>query len=238
MPSTRGPATGMLMGEMDLFGQGQAPVFGEHALGWAAFQDVTLLSSMAVVLLVSVVLAAIIAYHPATVRSASTLEEFEQPKTFIMYSMVGAVIAVIVKIQPSMALVVFGIGGLLRFRTNVGEAKDTGRVILVTVIGLCCGLELYVVAVLATVFGWVLIFAMESQSVARVVIQGLEATEFSQSADRYRNLLTGAGCKVLGEQKNVRKGTMTFVYRSPGKLDRGALEQQFQEVGEAAADWG
>ena len=30
--------------------------------------------------------------------------------------------------------VVFGIGGLMRFRTNVGEAKDTGRVILVTVV--------------------------------------------------------------------------------------------------------
>ncbi len=222
---------------MDLFGEGQAPLLREQALGWGAFGDVSLLATMAVVLLVSVILSAAIAYHPTTARHASTLEEFEQPKTFIMYSMVGAVIAVIVKIQPSMALVVFGIGGLLRFRTNVGEAKDTGRVILVTVVGLCCGLELYVVAVLATAFGWFLIYAMESRSVARVVIQGLAAADFNASSDRYRRLLIDVGCRILGEQKNVRKGTTTFIYRAPGRLDQAGLERQFQKAGEAAVDW-
>ena len=67
-----------------------------------------------------------------------------------MYALVGAVTAKIVEANSAMAFVVFGIGGLMRFRTDVGPAKDTGRVILTAVVGVCCGLKLLVVAVRAT----------------------------------------------------------------------------------------
>jgi hypothetical protein len=126
------------------------PVVQEPGVGWAALRDIDFIGEMAMVLGLALVLAAVIAYHPTLRSRASTLAEIEQPKTFMMYSMIGALIAIVVKVQPSMALVVFGIGGLMRFRTDVGQAKDTGRVILVTVVGLSCGLELYVVALLAT----------------------------------------------------------------------------------------
>ena len=44
----------------------------------------------------------VIAYHPASRRKAASFEELEQPKTFIMYAMVGAVIGVMVSIYPVM----------------------------------------------------------------------------------------------------------------------------------------
>ena len=139
-----------------------------------------------------------------------------------------------------MALVVFGIGGLMRFRTNVGLAKDTGRVILTTIIGLCCGLELFVVAVLATLFGWVLILVLESSSVGRLVVQGLERERFSDAAQAYAGELRGAGCTILGEQKRVKKGTMTFVYRAPRSVTRADLEARFAALPEdrqGTIDW-
>src|SRR5690606_19876737 len=111
-----------------------------------------------------------------------------------------------------MAFVIFGIGGLMRFRTNVGDAKDTGRVILVTVVGLSCGLELYVVALLATVLAWVLIFVLESRSVGRVVIQGLEKEVVQPAAQAYVGVLRGLGCTILGEEKRVKKGSVGITY--------------------------
>jgi hypothetical protein len=112
-----------------------APARGWETLleGWSDFGDGWLLLDMIIVLLIALLLGAVIGYHPATRRRMSSLEQFEQPKTVLMYSMVAAVVALLVKVQPAMAFVIFGIGGLLRFRTLVGEAKDTGRVILVTV---------------------------------------------------------------------------------------------------------
>jgi len=216
---------------MDVFGD-QVPQIQEHLVGWDGFTDLAFMGQMAVVLLVSVVLAVAIAYHPAVRRKATTLEEFEQPKVFIMYSIVGAVIALIVKVQPSMALVVFGIGGLLRFRTNVGQAKDTGRVILVTMVGLCCGLELYVVAVLATVFGWVLIFALESRTVGRLMVQGVGREIMSETARAYMAVLRESGCAVLSEERNLEKGIVAFVYRAPREVTRTMLEARFEHFPE------
>lgn len=233
---------GVLRGDpMDVFDTTLASARAhDRAVGWEAFGDVEFIVQMAIVLLIAVLLSAIIAYHPLTRSKAASLEAIEQPKTFIMYSMVGAVIAQIVKVQPSMALVIFGIGGLLRFRTNVGEAKDTGRVILVTVVGLCCGLELYVVAVLATAFGWVLIFALERRRTERVLIQGLERDVIARAAHAYATILRDAGCSILGEETNVKKGTISIVYRAPRSLDSAELERRLAEVPEelrGATNW-
>jgi hypothetical protein len=200
---------------------------GELGIGWQAFADLEWIGQMLIVLIVAVLLAAAIAYHPTTRAKASTLEQLEQPKTFMMYSMVGALVAIIVKVQPSMALVVFGIGGLMRFRTEVGEAKDTGRVILVTVIGLCCGLELYVVALLATALAWALIFALERRTVGRVLVQGLEKQRMQAAAEAHANVLRELGCTIVGEQRRVDKATVAFIYRAPAGVDRGALERRF-----------
>lgn len=204
----------------------------ESGVGWQALGDVAWIGQMSIVLGVAVLLAAAIAYHPTARAKAATLEQLEQPKTFIMYAMVGALVAIIVKVQPSMALVVFGIGGLMRFRTEVGEAKDTGRVILVTVIGLCCGLELYVVALLATVLAWLLIFALERRTVGRMVVRGLDEQHMRAAAEAHAAALRELGCVVVGEQRRVDKGYVALVYRAPAGVDRGELERRLAALPE------
>ncbi len=209
-------------------------------VGWEAFTDLAFMAEMSTLMISAMALAAVIAYHPAARQKAWKLEQFEHPKTFIMYALVASVIALIVRVQPSMALVVFGIGGLLRFRTNVGEAKDTGRVILVTVTGLCCGLQLYAIAVLATLFGWILIHVLEVRAVGRIVIQGLEAKQLGASASSYARILKAAGCTILGEEKNGYKGTVAIVYRTGASFDRAAVESELAALPaeeRGAVDW-
>jgi hypothetical protein len=198
--------------------------------GWEGFTDLWLMADMAMVLLLAVLLGAVIAYHPLTRSKAASLEELEQPKTFIMYAMVGAVIGVIVSIYPVMGPVIFGIGGLLRFRTNVGPAKDTGRVILAVIVGVAAGLKLIVVAVFATAFGWVLIWMLERQSFGRIQVKGLQQDVIARSAEAYRKILIRAGCRLLGEKKKFTKGMVTFVFTAPRDLDREALEHLFIEA--------
>ena len=208
--------------------------------GWVEFGNLPYIAHVTLILLISIILAAAIAYHPSTRRKASNITEFEQPKTFLMYAMVGALIAQLVQTNSSMALVIFGIGGLLRFRTVVGEAKDTGRVILVTVVGLCCGLKIFVAAVLATLIGWVLIWYLESQNAGRIVVKGLKDSDILAAAETYRGILGEAGCAVIRERKNLTKGRVTFIVKTPPELDAEALEEAFANVPEeqrGVVDW-
>ena len=209
-----------------------------EGVGWAAFGDLAFIADMVLILAVAVALASAIAYHPVTRRKASTLAELEQPKTFIMYAMVGAIITIIVKTMPSMALVVFGIGGLLRFRTDVGEAKDTGRVILVTVIGLACGLELYVVAVLTTALAYLLVWLLERQSIERLIVQGVEAERMPEASANYLAALREVGCEIIGEDKRIKKsgGSLMVIYRTPNGLTREQLQARLAEVPNSKRD--
>ena len=146
------------------------------------------LVEMPLMLLSAVAMSAAIAWHPLVRRKAQSLEQLDAPKTFLVYGLVGALVAIIVQVNSIMALAIFGLGGLLRFRTDVGQAKDTGRVILVTVVGLCCGLGLYVVAALATAIAWVLIWLLESRGFGRLVVMGLEVPVLGQASQAYGDL--------------------------------------------------
>jgi hypothetical protein len=200
----------------------------EHVLeGWSTFLDLWRMVDMLVVFVLAAALGAVIAYHPRTRQKASTVEELEQPKTFIMYALVGAVISIIVQTMPAMSFVIFGIGGLLRFRTDIGPAKDTGRVIMTAVVGVCCGLKLMAVAVVATAFGWVLLWYLERETFGKLLVKGLAREVVPQAAEAYRRVLSQAGCRILGERKKFIKGMVTFVFTVPYTLDRERFEQQF-----------
>jgi hypothetical protein len=197
--------------------------------GWDTFANGWLLLDMVIVLVLALLLGAVIGYHPSTRRRVSTLEHFEQPKTFLMYSMVAAVVALLVKVQPAMAFVIFGIGGLLRFRTMVGEAKDTGRVILVTVVGLCCGLKIFIVAIPATVIGWIIIYVLEQQLAGIIRVTGVSDDHMQDAAKAFRAKITGAGCTIIGEQTKYVKREFLFVIKAPHTLDREALDAAFDD---------
>ena len=202
--------------------------------GWRGFSDGWLLLDLSVVLALALALGAAIAYHPTSRRKATSLEQLDQPKTFLMYSMVAAVSAQIVEIQPAMAFVIFGIGGLMRFRTDVGVAKDTGRVILVTVVGLCCGLKIYLVAVLATLAGFAVIHVLEQVVAGSIIVGGLETMRIPKVALAYRVALTEVGCTVVREQAEVSKGRVIFVLRAPARIHREKIAARLDAVPEDA----
>jgi hypothetical protein len=198
--------------------------------GWRDFAHGWLLLDMVVVLLIALALGAIIAFHPATRRRVSTLEHYEQPKAIILYAMVAAMVALIVKVQPAMAFVIFGIGGLLRFRTDTGQAKDTGRIILVTVVGLCCGLGLFVVAVPATVIGWLVVFSLHRQSAGIVRVSGVSEDAIYDAVRSYRSVIQRTGCSIIGEQTKFIRREFMFVVQAPPMLTRAALQHQLDQL--------
>lgn len=210
-------------------------VHGVHDLlePWRAFGHGWLLLDMLIVLVVALALGATIAYHPVSRRRMSSLEHVEQPKAVLMYALVSAIAALIVDVQPAMAFVIFGIGGLMRFRTDVGEAKETGRVILTTVIGLCCGLRIFVVAVPATIIGWLVVWFLERQRVGIVRVGGVAEAAFHEAVRLHREAIVGASCRIIGEQHKFHRRELLFVVEVPPALVREALQLRLAALPEA-----
>ena len=167
------------------------------APGFAGFADLPLMGELAASLLLAVALAATIGFHPLRQVRARTLEDAEAPRVNVIYATVGAIIGtLVVHYGTLVGFVVFGIGGLMRFRTNTASAAITGRLLISTLIGLCCGLQLPHIAVVATLFSFALLALLERRPACRVVVKGLAAEDLAAAAAAWRRELEAAGCQI------------------------------------------
>ncbi len=159
--------------------QGRLP-----AIGWDGLSDLRFLADSFGAFLLAIAIGALIAFHPTVPRSANHRHDAEMRKVYIMYAFVGAVIGVAVReFGMVVGVVVFGIGGLIRFRTATESTVDTGRLIAVTLSGLIAGLGLPHLAVITTGFTFVLIFLFEVRRVSRVRIERLRAGRVGDCAE-------------------------------------------------------
>lgn len=215
---------------------------GSLGEGWRGFADVAFLINTTLTLTLAAILGGVIAYHPRHRQTADTLEEIEAPKVYIMYAVIGAIIGIlVVKYGLVVGFVLFGIGGLIRFRTILRSASVTGQVIYVTLIGLSCGLDLPHVAVLATAFSYGLIYVLDARITYRIAVRALPPDRIAAAAVAYRQLLEQEGCSIMSEKKNPAKERLTFIFRTADAVTRDQLQELFETKIEpelkGAVDW-
>ncbi len=212
-------------------GQSDFPSIQE---GLGAFTDYGQVGQVALGIAIAIALALTIAYHPSRAGRVKEEGDVEYPKTIVLFAVVGAIVAQIVRVSPAMALVVFGIGGLIRFRTRIGAPADTGHAILATLVGIAAGMGLYLLAVIGTLTGWGLIFAMEGRPAHRLRVRDLDEEDALEVRDRYRELLASEGWRVLGEAHRPDKGKLDFYVRGPGRRAPERLRGELGAVTESA----
>jgi hypothetical protein len=211
-----------------------APSGALPAAGWAGFTDYKFMANSVAALLLASLLGAAIGYHPTATRTVDTLREADLPKVYIMYAFVGAVIGVTVReFGMVIGLVVFGIGGLLRFRTDTGSTRDTGRLIAVTLAGLIAGLGLPHFAVITTVFTFVMIYLFDARPGLRLKVSQLPTTRFGEAAEAYRGVLQTTRCRIMRERHSAGKSRVDFIFRLP---PGGTRERLHVALGEVSPD--
>ncbi|MFN3463340.1 MAG: hypothetical protein ACK4X1_04615 [Terricaulis sp.] len=194
------------------------------SVGWAGFLDTEALTVSFISLVLAIFLGAVIAFHPTTVRTVDTRAEAELPKVLIMYALVGAVVGeIVLEYGMVVGFVIFGLGGLMRFRTDAATTRDTGRLIMVTLIGLIAGLNLPHFAVMATAFAWVLIYAFDGHPVCELEVHEVPKGRLKEASDAYRANLVQLGCTVISEERAFAKNRVTFVLRAPRNKTQAQL---------------
>jgi hypothetical protein len=155
---------------------------------------------------------------------------------------IGALIGIMVlKFGLVVGFVVFGIGGLIRFRTVMQSASMTGYAIFVTLIGLASGLNLPHIALLATVFCFVLIFILDTRVTYSISVKGLSADRVVEAAAAYRRSLESHGCRIVNERRDLIKQRVAFIFRSRQHVKSQDLDAVFVKeidpVLRGAVDW-
>jgi len=225
-------ATAVLAQQASDFVVTESEVRGE---GWHGFTDIEFLVNAFLTLTLAMILGAIVAYHPKLRQAADTLQEIEAPKVYVTYSVIGAIIGImVVKYGLVIGFVLFGIGGLIRFRTVLRSATLTGHVIYVTLIGLSCGLELPHVAVLATAFGVILIYVLEARITYCINVRGIPAEYLSRATVAYRSALESEKCTILSEKKDPGKNRIDLIFRSARLIRQADLEQIVEQKVDAS----
>ena len=210
--------------------------------GWQGFTDFAFLANAVLMLTLAAILGATLAHHPEHGQTVDSLDEVDAPSVYTTYSVIGALIGImVVKYGLVVGFVLFGIGGLIRFRTIMRSARLTGHVIYVTLIGLSCGLDLPHVAVLATAFGYVLICIFNARITYRIDVRGLPAESIIEAAAAYRGVLEQQGCRIMSEKKKPGRERITFIFRSPRRVKRrylqDLLETKIAAALKGSVDW-
>jgi hypothetical protein len=210
--------------------------------GWRGFTDISFMINALLALSLATLLGAAIAFHPKHAQTADTLAEIEAPKVYILYSVIGAIIGImVVKYGLVVGFVLFGIGGLIRFRTILGSARLTGQVIFVTLIGLSCGLDLPHVAVLSTAFGYGLIYLLDTRLIYQADVRGVPPERLPEAAAAYRKLIESQECRIMSEKKVPERGRVTFIFQASASVTRFHLEQLLESEIEpelrGSVDW-
>ena len=164
----------------------------------------------------TLVLTALLAFHPVNIGFRERNWSFDLSISMFLFALIGMLTGFLVVHHGYLiGFVIFGIGGLLRFRTQLKASKSTGHAIMATLVGLCWGLGLEMIAVMATAYFWVLIWFMERRSVVDLTVGGVDIADMGTSTEEYRRALEGAGCRLKGQSKNFKKGQMNFVFTLP-----------------------
>ena len=223
----------------------QAVFDGSHgpatALDWSGLTDVRFIANSISILLLATVLGALIGYHPATRRTIGGLHEADMPHVYVLYAVIGAVIGVAVReFGTVVGVVVFGIGGLIRFRSATDSTRDTVRLIIVTLVGLTAGLGLMHFAVIITVFTFALISIFDTKPPHRIRVEGMAKERTGSCADVYRGILKSHGCSIIAEHHSLEKGRVEFVFRLPRRSSRAQLDTELRSIADdlrGEVDW-
>ena len=103
---------------------------------------------------------AVLAFRPRArgtpQRSASVIQ------TQIVLAVVGSVVMLIVGSSLARAFGIVGVASLIRYRAKIDDPKDATVMLASLSLGLACGVELYGLAVFATLFTLIVLWIVES----------------------------------------------------------------------------
>lgn len=184
----------------------------------------------------AIVMALALTTMPKSLVPRDPVAAVEERNGGLIVALVGCLAAELVQsseqlaLGAEIALVLFGIGGLIRFRTVFGDPRRTGLMILITILGLCCGVSQYALAVLAFVVIWFVRYFLLSNMTLVVQVRPRKAADMEQVRTAATTIVANRGVTV--RNSSVRRGGRTLELHAScrGALDEEDLRQALEDA--------
>ena len=209
-------------------GYGELPDFGS---GLHELEKLGLLGLFVLETLLTLALAASIAFHPVRRRAHRDITDLVLPRLFLLYSLIGMAIGfLVVQHGYYIGFVIFGIGGLLRFRSYIDGSSNTVEAILVTLLGLCIGLNLPVMALLITIGAWFVIYATGRTDGYEIKLTCPTSVVLDDQLDRLASHIEVLGWHLVSIKRPFEKPSATVVFQAQSTEGLLAVERELAKV--------
>lgn len=199
--------------------------------GWKQLQNLPELLEFLGAVALAGVLTASIAYHPVILSERRSADNYQEPRTLFMFGLIGLLVGFMVMHHGYLiGFVIFGLGGLMRFKTDTGDIGDTRRLILVTLISLSVGLNLPVMAVFGTACAWAIIWFLGRWTHITLEVQFESGKLQKLNMDILRDLLRERGFEVISGSKQRFKSSADYLLVVEGGTGRNALLREMTSI--------
>lgn len=221
------------------------PEISVRGQGWALLFQPRELAEFALSLIEAAFMTAAIVFHPVAMAERRKRTDFDAPRRLFIYALIGMVVGFLIMHHGYLiGFVLFGLGGLLRFKSD-DASGDTMRLILVTLIGLCVGLDLPVIALITAASAFAILyfvggpahFALEIRFKAKKLAEGQAELLVKQVAKQ----LFECGYPTIAMTKTKFQPVAEFVLSGPRGGTRNGLMHEMARIAEikenAIEDW-
>jgi hypothetical protein len=148
-------------------------------------------------------------------RSDAAVEVLEERKTLVVAGLASSVAAFVASIEPVMAVVLVALAVFLRADGIVRSSPMRARLLLVVGVGAAAGLSQYVLAILATGLGLVVLRWLGGSRYATVKVRVGLATDRERVRALAGATLARLNCRVLGARDGRSGRAIVFTTRVP-----------------------
>ncbi len=152
----------------------------------------------------------LLAMHPLRGSRSDPVGDLLDRRTLMLVGLIGAVATELVRVEPVMAFVMFGIGGLIRFRTVMQSPGITAKAIICVAIGLASGLGQYATAVFVTAFTWGLLYLMGMRVGVRFRVRVAAESALNEAVAIAAEVLRQHRCRIIRTEVDSAKRRVDF----------------------------
>ena len=162
--------------------------------GWAQIFDAQEMMQFGLGVIETLILTTLLAFHPQNREHVQGRRNWRVPRALFLYGLIGMLVGFLVTHHGYLiGFVVFGVGGLFRFRMETMSISNAAQLILVSLIGLTIGLDLPVMAALATVAAWIVLWVFGGRRDLVLEVKFRDDLEYTQALDSLKHSLSAKG---------------------------------------------
>jgi len=190
----------------------------------------------------TIVLTALLAFHPVNIGFRERNWSFDLSISMFLFALIGMLTGFLVVHHGYLiGFVIFGIGGLFRFRMETSSAIDTSQMVIAALVGLAVGLDLPVMATVGMAATWIVLAVFGKSQTLALEVKFDEAAAPPDAILRLQEDLAAQGFRPLSVSKAKFKPTAHYVLSSRKRAAQVELVRALSELQarpeSGVADW-